>query len=148
WNDRGSPTAVTWAMRGDGFVGYAPDPKFEFTVTTLTRLVRLNPSTRASSFTPCPSAKARLTRRLRLKKSGPVPVFRPMNSPSTTGRPAVPAIVVTPDVMFNGRAEYARTTPLNWNPWLRCSHAEVAGPAGEFTEPNTTRRWRWSSSER
>ena len=29
-----------------------------------------------------------------------------------------------------------------------CSQAVVAGPVGEFTEPYTTRRWRWSSSER
>src|SRR3954451_511761 len=104
WNDRGSPTAVTWAKVGDGLVGYAPDPKFEFTVTTLTRFVRLNPSATASSFTPWRSANARLTLRLRLKKSGPVPVLRPMKSPLTTGRPAVPAIVVTPDVMFSGSA--------------------------------------------
>ena len=49
--------------------------------------------------------KLRLTRVLKLKKSLPVPVLRPMKPPFTSGRPAVPWIVVTPDVMFSGSAE-------------------------------------------
>ncbi len=36
-----------------------------------------------------------------------------MYSPSTSGRPAVPWIVVIPDVMLNGAAEYACSSVLS-----------------------------------
>ena len=42
---------------------------------------------------------------LRLKKSLPVPALRLMKSPLTVGRAAVPCIVLTPDVILNGKAE-------------------------------------------
>ena len=73
--------------------------------TTFSRFVRLNTSARASSFTGPPSANVRLSRRFRVKKSGPVPALRAMNSPSTIGRPAVPWTVVTPEVMLSGSVE-------------------------------------------
>ena len=47
----------------------------------------------------------RLTFALTLKNSAPTPALRSMKSPFTTGRPAVPRTVVTPDVMLNGGAE-------------------------------------------
>ena len=73
--------------------------------TTFSRFVRLNTSASASSFTGPPSANVRLRRRFTVRKSGPVPEFLGMNSPSTIGRPAVPWIVVTPEVMLSGSLE-------------------------------------------
>ena len=35
-SDRGSPTAVIWPKVGDGFVGYAPAPKFVLRVSAFT----------------------------------------------------------------------------------------------------------------
>jgi hypothetical protein len=89
----------------EGFVGYALAPKFAFIVTVFTRFVRLNASTRPSTRTPLPTANARLSRTLMLKKSGPSPALRSMNAPFTIGLPAVPWTVVTPDVMLSGSAE-------------------------------------------
>ena len=40
-----------------------------------------------------------------VKNALPVPALRSMNAPFTTGRPAVPCTVVTPEVMLNGGAE-------------------------------------------
>ena len=40
-----------------------------------------------------------------MKKSLPIPTFRPIKTPFTTGLPAVPCTVVTPEVMFNGSGE-------------------------------------------
>ena len=40
-----------------------------------------------------------------LKKSLPIPALRLMNAPFTMGRPAVPWMVVTPEVMLKGSAE-------------------------------------------
>jgi hypothetical protein len=37
---------------------------------------------------------------------------------------------------------------LSWNPWLMRSHAVVAGAIDVLTVALTTRRCRWSSSER
>ena len=65
-----------------------------------------------------------------------------------TARSDVPWIVVTPDVMLKGNAEYACNMPLNCNPLLIRSQIVVAGPIGEWTAPLITRRCRWSSSER
>ena len=47
----------------------------------------------------------RLMRAPSEKNAVPSPALRSMNSPSTIGRPAVPWMVVTPDVMLNGGAE-------------------------------------------
>ena len=46
-----------------------------------------------------------VSRALAEKKSLPTPALRSMNAPSTTGRPAVPWIVVMPETMLNGSAE-------------------------------------------
>ncbi len=59
---------------------------------------------RVRTRTPLPTANARLTRRLTLKRSGPSPSFRSMNARFTIGLPAVPCTVVTPDV--SGNTEY------------------------------------------
>src|SRR5438067_1966809 len=83
-----------------------------------------------------------------LKKSLPTPALRAMNAPFTIGLPAVPWIVVTPDAMLKGRAEYACSSPLSWKPWLISCHTVVAGAMEECTAPFMTRRCRWSSSER
>src|SRR4029450_4622330 len=98
----GSPTAVTELNDGTGFDGYEPDPNVVFRVIGLTRSVRLNASTNPSTRVPPESRNARLTLRLTVKKSLPVPALRGMNStcrtskfavdtdPSAYGRPAVP----------------------------------------------------------
>ena len=64
-----------------------------------------------------PILKARLTRRLRLRKSLPIPAFRGMNvtaltskfatvgEPFACGRPVGPCRLTTPEVMLNGSAE-------------------------------------------
>ena len=99
------------------FDGYEPGPKVVFRVTALTRLVRLKASTSPSSRLPPASRNERLTRRLMVKKSLPVPAFRGMNStartskfavdtePSANGRPAVPCRLFTPETMLNGSDE-------------------------------------------
>ena len=48
-----------------------------------------------------------------------------MNSPFTIGRSVVPWIVVTPDVMLNGRVEYACSMPLTWKPCVSFSQSVV-----------------------
>ena len=60
-----------------------------------------------------------------------------MNSPLTTGRPAVPWIVVTPD----SDVERQRRVRLQ-------GAAQLETRTAGSTAPLTTRRWRWSSSER
>ena len=99
------PTQSPVRMSGEGLVRYAPDPKFPFSVTTLTRFVRLNTSARPSTCARPPHPERTAQSRAQLKKSGPMPAFRSMNAPFTIGRPAVPWMVVTPDVMLNGSAE-------------------------------------------
>src|SRR5262249_48583857 len=135
WTLRGSPTDSGTPKFGAGFVGYAPGPELPCTVTTFVRLVRLKPSTSPSTRARRPSTNARLSRMPTVKKSGPMPALRGMNWPSTTGRPAVPWIVVTPEGMLNGSAEYACMMRLNWKPET-------------VTAPWPTRRRRWSSSDR
>src|SRR4030095_16545135 len=115
--DLGSPTAVT-VLNGDtGFDGYDPDPNVVFRVIGFTRSVRLNASTNPSRRAPPESRNERLTRRLAVKKSLPVPALRGMNwtcrtskfavetDPSAYGRPAVPCRLLMPDTMLNGRDE-------------------------------------------
>jgi len=70
----------------EGLVGYVPEPKFVFRVRSFRRFVTLNTSTRPSARTLPPSVNARLTRRLRVKKSLPMPALRWMKLPSTIGR--------------------------------------------------------------
>src|SRR6185369_556669 len=108
----GSPTAVTVLNDGTGFDGYDPGPKVVFRVIGFTRSVRLNASTNPSTRVPPESRKARLTLRLTVKKSLPVPALRGMNStcrtskfgvdidPSANGRPAVVCRLLTPDTML------------------------------------------------
>ena len=100
-----------------GFEGYDPVPNVVFRVMGLTRSVRLNASISPSIRRPPPSSNERLTRRLMVKKSLPVPALRGMNAtartskfaaetePSAKGRPAVPWRLLTPDTMLNGSDE-------------------------------------------
>ena len=113
----GSPTAVTVLNDDTGFDGYDPGPNVVFRVIGFTRSVRLNASIRPSMRLPPESRNERLTRRLTVKKSLPVPAFRGMNStcrtskfgvdidPSANGRPAVPCRLLMPDTMLKGRDE-------------------------------------------
>ena len=113
----GSPTAVTVLNDGIGFDGYEPGPKVLLRVIVFTRSVRLNASTKPSMRLSPASRNERLTRRLNVKKSLPVPAFRGMNStwrtskfgldtePSANGRPAVPCRLLMPDTILKGREE-------------------------------------------
>ena len=67
--------------------------------------------------------------------------------PSTIGRPAVPWIVVTPEVMLSGSAEYACSIALNWKPVCQVLAARRRPHSGIQRAADTT-RCRWSSSER
>src|SRR4029434_3128037 len=122
--DLGSPTAVT-VLNGDtGFDGYDPDPNVVFRVSGFTRSLRLNASTTPSTRVPPESRNERLTRRLTVKKSLPLPAFLGMNStcrtsklavdtdPSAYGRPAVPCRLLMPETMLNGRDEVSLNTVL------------------------------------
>src|SRR5690349_11055083 len=73
WSVLGSPTAVTWLNVDTGVLGYEAPPKFVFRVTALARFVRLKASTSPSIFTSLVIRKTRLTRRLSVRKSLPVP---------------------------------------------------------------------------
>ena len=114
---RGSPTAVTVLNDDTGFDGYDPVPNVVLRVIGLTRLVKLNASTRPSIRIPPGSGNDRFNRRLKVKKSPPVPAFRGMNwtwrtskfavdtEPSANGLPGVPCRLLTPDTMLNGSDE-------------------------------------------
>src|SRR4029453_8036807 len=124
----GSPTAVTVLNDGTGFDGYDPDPNVVIRAIGFTRSVRLNASTNPSTRVPPESRNERLTRRLAVKKSLPLPAFLGMNStcrtsklavdtdPSASGRPAVPCRLLMPDTMLNGRDEEYCTIVLAGNP--------------------------------
>src|SRR5678815_1103943 len=115
--DLGSPTAVTVLNDGTEFDGYDPDPNVVFRVIGFTRSVKLNASTNPSTRVAPESRNERLTRRLTVKKSLPVPAFLGMKStcrtskfgididPSANGRPAVVCRLLTPDTMLNGSDE-------------------------------------------
>ena len=101
----GSPTTVTVPNDGFGFVGYAPGPKTVIArdvVAAVEQVERLDQRLRSAARA---DAKRAAIRRLTVENALPSPAFRAMNSPSTIGRPGVPWIVVTPDVMLNGSAE-------------------------------------------
>src|SRR4029453_10362037 len=114
---RGSPTAVTVLKDGTGFDGYDPGPNVLLRVIGFTRSVRLNASINPSKRLSPARRKVRLTRRLNVKKSLPVPAFRGMNSawrtsklgvetdPSANGRPAVPCRLLMPETMLKGSDE-------------------------------------------
>jgi hypothetical protein len=68
--------------RRSGFDGYEPDPNVVLRVIGFTRSVRLNASTSPSTRRPPESRNERLTRRLTVKKSLPLPAFRGMNRPA------------------------------------------------------------------
>src|SRR3954471_4560963 len=131
----GSLTAVTWPCVGAGLVGYVPLPKVVLRVSTFSWFVRLNPSAMIASVRRLPSENPRLTRRLRLRYGVPRPAFLSINAPFTIGRPAVPWTVVTPELMLNGYAEYARSVPLASNPCATRCHVVIPGSVEVRAEP-------------
>ena len=116
-----------------------PGPNVLLRVSGFTRFGQVEGFDHAFERLPPVRRKDRLRRRLRVKKSLPMPVFRGMNSdpahrssppaplPSAKGRPAVPCRLLTPVTMLNGSDEYDCSIVLSRKPWLMCSQAVVAG---------------------
>src|SRR4051812_16050067 len=131
----GSLTAVTWPYVGAGLAGYIPLPNVVLRVSTFSWFVRLNPSAMIANVRRLPSENPRLTRKLRLRYGVPCPAFLSINVPLTSGRAAVPWMVVTPELMLNGYAEYASSVPLASNPCATRCHVVVPGLVDVRADP-------------